>query len=286
VTPTFRFAPSPNGRLHLGHAYSALLNERLAREAGGRLLLRIEDIDRARCRPELEAALRADLAWLGIGFDGPVRRQSERFEAYRAVLGGLRRRGLAYPCFCSRRAVAEAAGEDGPRDPDGAPLYPGTCRGLPAPVAAARIAAGAPHTWRLGLDRALAAAPGPHAVRRFAPGGAETAVPAEPRRWGDPVIGRRDAPTSYHLAVVVDDADQGVTHVVRGADLLAATDLHVLLQALLGLDPPAYHHHELIRDEGGLKLAKRLGSRALADLRADGVAPAAIRAALGFPAAP
>ena len=280
MTPTFRFAPSPNGRLHLGHARSALLNEGLARATGGRLLLRIEDIDRARCRPELEASLRADLAWLGLGFDGPVRRQSERFEAYRAALADLRGRGLAYPCFCSRRAVAEAAG--GRKDPDGAPLYPGTCRGLPDAIAAARIEAGAPHAWRLDLDRALEAAPGPHPIRRFEPGGPETVVPAEPRRWGDPVIGRRDAPTSYHLAVVLDDADQGVTHVVRGADLLAATDLHVLLQALLGLPSPAYHHHALLRDAAGLKLSKSLGSEALADLRDRGVTPEDIRAALGF----
>ena len=286
TAPTFRFAPSPNGRLHLGHAYSALLNDRLARAAGGRFLLRIEDIDPGRSRPDLVDALLADLAWLGLRFPAPLH-QSARMETYRAALKNLAARDLAYPCFCSRAevaAAAQAAAGDGPvpRDPDGAPLYPGPCRHLSDAAVAARLARGEPHTWRLAMDRALAAAPGPHGFSTFDPDGATGFRAADPARWGDTVVARRDVPASYHLAVVTDDAAQGVTHVVRGADLLAATDLHVLLQALLGLAPPRYHHHALLLDAAGAKLAKSRGSRSLADLRAEGVDPAAIRAQLGF----
>jgi glutamyl-Q tRNA(Asp) synthetase len=289
--PVLRFAPSPNGRLHLGHAFSALLNERLARARRGRLLLRIEDIDLARCRPELAAAVESDLAWLGIAFETPVRRQSEHFADYGAALDGLRRRGLVFPCFCTRRAVAEAAatwearhGVPAPRDPDGAPLYPGTCRVLEQAEAARRLARGEPHAWRLDMARSLVAAPGPHAYRGFDEAGAvSTTVPADPARWGDVVLARKDVPTSYHLAVVHDDALQGVTHVVRGCDLEAATDVHVLLQALLGLPTPLYRHHDLVPDETGRKLAKSLGSRSLADLRAEGATPGEVRRRLGFP---
>ncbi len=289
--PVLRFAPSPNGRLHLGHAFSALLNERFARAWRGRLLLRIEDIDLARCRPELAAAVESDLAWLGIAFEAPVRRQSEHFADYGAALDGLRRRGLVFPCFCTRRAVAEAAtawearhGEAAPRDPDGAPLYPGTCRALERVEVARRVARGEPHAWRLDMAHALAAAPGPHAYRGFDEAGAvSTAVPADPARWSDVILARKDVPTSYHLAVVHDDALQGVTHVVRGRDLEAATDVHVLLQALLGLPTPLYYHHDLVPDETGRKLAKSLGSRSLADLRAEGATPGEIRRSLGFP---
>jgi glutamyl-Q tRNA(Asp) synthetase len=285
--PTFRFAPSPNGRLHLGHAYSALLNAHLAARWGGRLLLRIEDIDPGRSRPDLVAAIHDDLAWLGLRFDGPVRRQSEHMAAYRASRQGLAARGLAYPCFCSRSevgAAAEKAARGGavPRDPDGAPLYPGTCRHLSDGAVAGRLARGEPHTWRLAMDRALAAAPGPHGFTAFDPEGTESAVTADPARWGDTVIARRDVPTSYHLAVVTDDAAQGVSHVVRGADLLAATDLHVLLQALLGIATPRYHHHALLLDATGAKLAKSRGSQSLADLRAQGAEAEALRARLGF----
>ncbi|MCJ2082705.1 tRNA glutamyl-Q(34) synthetase GluQRS [Methylobacterium sp. J-090] len=283
---TFRFAPSPNGRLHLGHAYSALLNDRLARAAGGRLLLRIEDIDPGRSRPDLVDAVLADLAWLGLRFAAPMH-QSARMAAYRATLDSLAARDLVYPCFCSRSEVAAAARRaagDGPvlRDPDGAPLYPGPCRHLSADAVAARLARGEPHTWRLAMDRALAAPPGPLGFSTFDPEGATGFVAADPARWGDTVIARRDVPASYHLAVVTDDAAQGITHVVRGADLLAATDLHVLLQALLGLTHPRYHHHALLLDATGAKLAKSRGSRSLADLRAEGVAAAAVRARLGF----
>jgi glutamyl-Q tRNA(Asp) synthetase len=287
--PVFRFAPSPNGRLHLGHAYSALLNDRLSRTLGGRFLLRIEDIDTTRCRPDLAAAVEEDLAWLGLAWERPVRRQSEHFSEYRAALDSLRARGLAYPCFCTRRdiasAVAHIEARDGrahARDPDGAPHYPGTCRTLAPDVAARRIAAGEAHAWRIALAPALSAAPGPHAYRRFDGTGAVETVAAEPGRWGDVVLARKEVPTSYHLAVVHDDALQGVTHVVRGQDLEAATDLHVLLQGLLGLPTPIYQHHALIPDEEGRKLAKSLGSRSLADLRAAGVTAGEVRARLGF----
>ncbi|RVU17206.1 tRNA glutamyl-Q(34) synthetase GluQRS [Methylobacterium oryzihabitans] len=276
-SPVLRFAPSPNGRLHLGHAYSALLNAAFAAEMRGRLLLRLEDIDPLRCRPDLAAAVIDDLSWLGLSFEAPVRRQSEHMADYRAVLDGLRERGLAYPCFCSRRAVAAAASGS---DPDGAPLYPGTCRGRPD--AGALIAAGHPHAWRLDGEAARAQARDGLAVTVFAAPGATSVRPAAPARWGDAVIARKDVPTSYHLAVVWDDAVQGVSHVVRGRDLDAATDLHVLLQALLGLPGPAYHHHALIRDPAGEKLSKSLGSVALAALRREGVTAPEVWRRLGF----
>ncbi|HEU4520039.1 MAG TPA: tRNA glutamyl-Q(34) synthetase GluQRS [Microvirga sp.] len=288
--PVFRFAPSPNGRLHLGHAYSALLNESLARRFGGRLLLRIENIDVARCRPEHERALCEDLAWLGLSWERPVRRQSEHFETYRAAAAGLAARGLLFPCFCSRRSIAAAvarrereAGRPWPRDPDGVPLYPGTCRGLPPAEVERRRAGGAAHAWRVDMRAAHGAAPGPHGYVRFGPAGPQERVAAHPARWDGAVVVRADIPASYHLAVVVDDALQGVTHVVRGRDLEAATDLHVMLQALLGLPAPLYHHHGLIRDPHGAKLSKSLQSEALADLRSRGVTAAQVRARLGFP---
>jgi glutamyl-Q tRNA(Asp) synthetase len=277
-SPRLRFAPSPNGRLHLGHAYSALLNAAVARAIRGELLLRIEDIDPVRCRPELTDALVADLAWLGLAFPEPVWRQSDRMPAYRAVLDDLRARGLVYPCTCTRREIQAAA--TGARDPDGAPLYPGTCRGSAATAAA--VAAGAPHAWRLDMARALQSCPGPHAYTAFAPGVPGATRAADPARWGDVVLGRKDVPTSYHLAAVLDDAAQGITHVVRGQDLEAATDLHVLLQRLLGLPTPCYHHHALIRDAAGEKLSKSLGSEALAALRERGVSPGEVRRWLGF----
>ncbi|WP_018259503.1 tRNA glutamyl-Q(34) synthetase GluQRS [Methylobacterium sp. WSM2598] len=275
--PVFRFAPSPNGRLHLGHAYSALLNAALAARMRGRLILRIEDIDVTRCRPELAAATIEDLRWLGLPFEEPVRRQSAHFAEYAAALARLRARSLVYPCFCTRR---EVAGTSTGRDPDGAPLYPGTCRGRPD--AAARIAAGEPHAWRLDMVRARAACPEPLLVASFDPEGAVTHREARPERWGDAVLARKDVPASYHLAVVHDDALQGVTHVVRGADLDAATDLHRLLQALLGLPAPLYHHHGLILDPEGGKLAKSRGSEPLASLRARGATPQGLRARLGL----
>ena len=288
--PVFRFAPSPNGRLHLGHAYSALLNADLAARRRGRLLLRIEDIDVTRCRSEFEQAIYEDLAWLGVGWEQPVRRQSEHFAEYGAAAERLTRKGLLYPCFCSRSEIArEVAGREAdtgnpwPRDPDGAPIYPGTCRALARQAREGRLASGIPHAWRLDLTAALAAAPGPHAFTAFWPDGTSAAVATDASRWGDAVIVRKEIPTSYHLSVVLDDAVQAVTHVVRGADLEAATDLHVLLQAVLELPTPAYHHHRLVRDEEGDKLSKSLGSQPLAEWRRRGVSASEVRAALGFP---
>jgi glutamyl-Q tRNA(Asp) synthetase len=288
--PVFRFAPSPNGRLHLGHAYSALLNERLAASSGGELLLRIEDIDRTRCRPEFEQGIHDDLAWLGIGFAPEIRRQSRHFDDYRRALDRLDAMGLVYPCFCSRQEVKEAAGrreaEAGtpwPRDPDGAVLYPGTCRRLSSEDLQRRREAGEPHVLRLALDRALAMVPSETlSYRLFDESGEEREVALDPARWGDVVLARRDVPTSYHLSVVVDDALQGVSHVVRGMDLEAATDIHVLLQRLLGLSTPRYHFHRLLGDDTGQKLAKSRLSRSLADLRAQGASPETIRRQLGF----
>ncbi|WP_201835150.1 tRNA glutamyl-Q(34) synthetase GluQRS [Microvirga zambiensis] len=287
--PVFRFAPSPNGQLHLGHAYSALLNADFARRFGGRFLLRIEDIDIARCRPEFEAAIHEDLAWLGLTWELPVRRQSEHFSDYRVAFLQLKERGAVYPCFCSRKDIAAAiacreaeTGRPSPRDPDGTPLYPGTCRSLSGEEAERRIAKSEPHAWRLdsaGLQHIL---PGPYHYRRFDREGREETVAADPRRWGDTVIVRKETPTSYHLSVVVDDALQGITHVVRGQDLEAATDLHVLLQVLLGLPTPLYHHHGLVLDPMGDKLAKRRQSTSLAEARAEGIDPQDIRRRLGF----
>lgn len=287
--PVFRFAPSPNGRLHLGHALSALTNERFALRMGGRLLLRIEDIDRERCTPALEQGLRDDLAWLGLRSEPAVRRQSEHFGDYATALASLQARDLVYPCFCSRQqvraAVAEREARSGhawPVDPDGAPLYPGSCRICDREVAAARIAAGEPHLLRLDMARALAAAGGELSYVVFDEAGPASPHAAQAARWGDVVLARKDIPTSYHLSVAIDDALQGVTHVVRGRDLEAATDIHVLLQRLLRLPTPRYHFHELLTDETGRKLAKSRHSESLADLRAQGVTAVQIRQRLGF----
>ncbi len=273
-----RFAPSPTGRLHLGHAYAALFAERLARAAGGRFLLRIEDIDRSRCRPEHEAGILEDLAWLGLAWDGPVRRQSEHLADYREALGRLASRGLVYPCFCSRREIqAEIAGAAAaPQGPEG-PLYPGTCRLLPDPVRRRRIAEGEPYALRLDSAKAAAAA-GPLAWRDLERGSFEV----DPGRLGDVVLGRRDAPASYHLAVTLDDHAQGVSLVTRGEDLLPATHVHRLLQALLGLSVPVWRHHRLLRNERGERLAKRDRAVTLAALREAGHGPAAVRRMAGF----
>ncbi len=290
-TPVFRFAPSPNGLLHAGHAYSALLNAEMARRASGRFLVRIEDIDTVRCVPDLVAACLTDLAWLGLDWERPERRQSRHFGDYDRALKVLARRGLLYPCFCSRREVAEAVaereahlGSPWPRDPEGAHLYPQTCRSRPPEEAEALRSAGAPYALRLDMRAALTEA-GPEPLTYFRvdrEGQDDGRVACDPARWGDVVLARRDVPTSYHLAVVVDDAIQGVTHVVRGRDLEAATDIHVLLQRLLRLPTPLYHHHALQTDSGGQKLAKSRGSASLADLREAGLTAAEIRARLGF----
>jgi glutamyl-Q tRNA(Asp) synthetase len=288
--PVLRFAPSPNGRLHLGHAYSALLNADLARAWGGRLLLRIEDIDVTRCRPDFEAAIYDDLAWLGLAWETPVRRQSEHFAEYRAAAERLQGRGILCPCVCTRADIAaqvsrreRESGKPWPRDPDGAPLYPGTCRRLPRATIEQRIGAGEPYALRLDMSAALEAAPGRHSYTRVTLSGAKERVAATPERWGDAVVVRKEIPASYHLAVVFDDALQGVTHVIRGRDLEAATDLHVLLQALLDLPSPAYHHHRLIRADGGEKLSKSISSEPLSALRERGVSPEEVRQALGCP---
>jgi len=279
-----RFAPSPTGLLHLGHAHSALIGWHAARAAGGRFLLRIEDIDRTRCRPEFTAAIFEDLAWLGLDWDGPVRIQSEHFADYRAALDRLEALGLLYPCFCTRGMLAAARAG---RDPDGAPLYPGTCRGLPARAVEARIAAGARPAWRLDSARARAAAPGALAWREFGEGETETSCAAEPAAWGDFVLRGRDAAASYHLAVVVDDALQSVSDVVRGRDLFAATSAHRLLQTALGLPAPRYRHHRLALDANGDKMSKSAAATPLKRLRDQGLTAEDVRVALGFaPGAP
>lgn len=271
--PVFRFAPSPNGYLHLGHALSALLNAEQAAKAGGRLLLRIEDIDATRCKPEYEQAIYEDLAWLGIGWEQPVRRQSEHLDGYRAVLGRLAAMGLVYPSFESRAEIAaQAAG----RDPDGAPLYTGAAKSLPEAERERRIAAGEPYALRLDMAAALART-GPLTWDEDG-----EAIPANPLAWGDVVLARKDVATSYHLSVVADDALQGVTHVVRGRDLYESTAVHRLLQALLGLPAPVYRHHRLILDAEGRKLSKSTQATALRELRAGGKTPADIRAMIGL----
>jgi glutamyl-Q tRNA(Asp) synthetase len=287
--PVFRFAPSPNGYLHLGHAYSALLNFDLARRAGGRFLLRIEDIDAARCRPEFEAAIYQDLAWLGISWETPVRRQSEHFSSYRDAVEKLVARGLTYPSFESRaeiaRLVAQKEAEASwPRDPDGAPLYPGTAKSLPANERKRLIEEGVPYAWRLDMAavRARAGDLG-WTEHGEGPDGERGAVTARPEAWGDAVLARKETPTSYHLSVVIDDALQGVTEVVRGQDLFWSTSVHRLLQDLLGLPQPVYRHHRLIRDAAGQKLSKSTAATGLRELRAQGATPADIRRLVGLP---
>jgi glutamyl-Q tRNA(Asp) synthetase len=288
MMPVFRFAPSPNGYLHLGHALSALVNFEMARAAGGRLLLRIEDIDAARCRPEFEAAIQEDLAWLGLRFATPVRRQSEHLADYAAAVARLKRKGLVYPSFESRaeiaRLVAERDATDKwPRDPDGVPLYPGAARTLSAAERRDRMSAGEPYALRLDMDAAAVSA-GPLAWSETGagPNGETGSVAAAPRSWGDVVLARKETPTSYHLSVVVDDALQGVTHVVRGQDLFWSTSVHRLLQELLGLPAPVYHHHRLVLDADGRKLAKSTQATALRELRRQGATPADIRRMAGF----
>jgi glutamyl-Q tRNA(Asp) synthetase len=291
MPPVFRFAPSPNGYLHLGHAFSALLNFDLARQSGGRFLLRIEDIDPSRCRPEFEAAIYEDLAWLGIVWEQPVRRQSAHLADYRAALETLSAQGLVFPSFESRAEIVrlvtqrEAVGV-WPRDPDGAPLYPGRAKSLLPDERARLLGSGAPYALR--LDMAAAVARAGEVIRHLSwtelgegAQGETGQVAADPERWGDIVVARKETPTSYHLSVVVDDALQGVSDVVRGQDLFYATAVHRLLQRLLGLPEPAYRHHRLILD-AGQKLSKSSGSTGLRELRAAGAAPADIRRIVGL----
>jgi glutamyl-Q tRNA(Asp) synthetase len=286
--PVFRFAPSPNGNLHLGHELSALLNADMARAAGGRLLLRIEDIDVTRCRPEYEAAIYEDLAWLGIAWELPVRRQSQHFDDYRAALAKLDAMGLIYPSFESRAEVARLVAERDakgpwPRDPDGAPLYPGAAKTLPPAERARRMAGGEPYALRLDMQAALAWAGGlTWSETGAGPAGETGSITADAAAWGDVILARKETPTSYHLAVVVDDAAQGVTDVVRGRDLFHATSVHRLLQALLGLAAPRYHHHRLLLDAAGKKLSKSTAATGLRELRAQGLTPADVRRLAGL----
>ena len=257
--PVFRFAPSPNGLLHLGHAYSALLNDRMANESGGRLLLRIEDTDQTRCRPEYIEQIYEDLAWLGLRWEVPVRIQSDHFDDYQHNLDRLWDVGAIYPCFCSRKEAAAHALDR--HDPDGQQLYGGTCRALSRDVSQRRIEKGMIFGWRVDMQ---------------ACGDRQASI------WGDAVIAKPKAGSSYHIAVVTDDALQGITHVVRGKDMEPAMPLHMLLQRLLGVPTPHYHHHDLILDNIGHKLSKGLRSTALRDLRNDGATPVEIRQRLGF----
>jgi glutamyl-Q tRNA(Asp) synthetase len=270
-----RFAPSPTGYLHLGHAYSARQGWEAARGTGGRFLLRLEDIDRGRCRDEFAAAIIDDLSWLGLSWDGPVRRQSEHFANYREALDRLARIGVLYPCFCTRRAIAtEIAGAGAAPQGEAGPVYPGTCRRLGPGERERR--AGRDHALRLDLGRALALVGAVDWIEEG--GGTARRVRADPTPLGDVVLARKDVPTSYHLAVTVDDAIQGVTLVTRGADLAPATHVHRVLQALLGLPTPRYRHHRLLTDAGGRRLAKRDGAAAIRALRDAGSSAAAILA--------
>jgi len=287
--PIFRFAPSPNGYLHLGHAYSALLNFDLARERGGRFLLRIEDIDATRCRPEFEAAIYEDLAWLGICWETPVRRQSEHFARYREAIEQLSSQGLIYPGFESRAEIARLVAQresaaPWPRDRDGAPLYPGTAKSLAPDQRERLIAQGAPYALRLDMAAALTRARAlAWTERGEGPSGESGAVTARPEAWGDVILARKETPTSYHLSVVIDDALQGVTDVVRGKDLFWSTSVHVLLQHLLGIPQPAYRHHRLVVDASGQKLSKSTQATGLRELRGQGATPADVRRLVGLP---
>ena len=271
--PAFRFAPSPNGYLHLGHAYSALLNFTAARRAGGRFLIRIEDIDFIRCKASLAQAALEDLRWLGLAWEEPVRWQSRHFGDYRQMLQRLDSMGLLYPCFCTRADVARQASSA--RDPDGQPIYPGSCRRLSAAERRSRRKA-EPHALRIMMDEAVQREEGSLSFEEQGQG----RLLADPLAWGDAVLARKDIGVCYHIAVVADDALQSITDVIRGKDLFHATAIHRLLQALLGLPEPRYFHHELIGDETGRKLSKSAGDQSLRSLREAGVTAAEIRTAL------
>ena len=274
-----RFAPSPTGLLHLGHAYSALFAFDAARQHGGRFVLRIEDIDFTRCRREFEHAILEDLAWLGIAWETPVRRQSEHMTEYAAAAERLQRRGLLYPCFCTRKDILreiEAAG-GAPHGPEGT-LYPGLCRNLSADEQQTRMAAGESFAMRLNLERAVAEM-GRALVWMDLQRGIQK---AQPEIFGDVVLVRKDIGCSYHLAVVLDDALQGITRITRGEDLFDATHVQRLLQALLGLPTPDYHHHRLVCDAAGIRLAKRDDAESLRSLRLRGISAQEVRAQFGF----
>ncbi|MEM7301777.1 MAG: tRNA glutamyl-Q(34) synthetase GluQRS [Pseudomonadota bacterium] len=286
--PVFRFAPSPNGDLHLGHALSALENYRLCQTFGGRFLLRFEDIDVERCSPAFEEQMLDDLHWLGLEWEEPVRRQSDHFDDYQAAIDTLTDEGLLYPAFLSRGDVkrmvraSQERGEAWPRDPDGAVLYPDICRLLEPHERTANLAAEMPYTLRLNMNDALEVAGTPIYSSRFGSDGGAEEQAENPALWGDVVLARKDIHTSYHLSVVVDDALQGVTHIVRGQDLEPATAVHRLLQILLGLPAPAYHHHRLILDEDGRKLSKSAGDTSLRSLRQAGVTQSDVLRMIGM----
>lgn len=288
--PVFRFAPSPNGLLHLGHALSAALNHDLAKAANGRFLLRIEDIDQTRCRQEFEAAIYEDLAWLGLDWERPVRRQSDHLDAYASALQRLDMLGVIYPSVMTRGEIkaavaeAEASGQAWPRDPDGSPLYPGRERELLPAERAALTASGKAYAWRLDMRKAVALLGEGHltwAENGHGPEGETGTIIADPATWGDVILSRSDAPSSYHLSVVVDDALQGITHVVRGRDLYHATSVHRLLQRLLDLPEPLYHHHRLLLGPDGRKLSKSNQDTGIAAFRAAGRTPEEVRALIG-----
>jgi len=279
-----RFAPSPTGYLHLGHAFAAMFAHQAAREAGseGRFLLRIEDLDSTRVRENFAEAIGEDLHWLGLVWDGAVLRQSDRFGHYRSALDRLREEGLLYPCFCTRREIAVeiARAAEAPHGPDGV-LYPGTCRLLPEDARAAAITSGTSYALRLDSRKAAARLPQLHFEETGdAPYTEHGAVRVDPLLFGDVVLSRKETPASYHLAVVVDDAAQEVTLVTRGQDLFPATHVQRVLQALLGVEPPVYRHHRLILDESGRKLSKRDGATALRALRKQGISAGVVRARL------
>lgn len=290
VSPVFRFAPSPNGELHLGHALSALLNAEWARRAGGRFLLRVEDIDLARCTPQYEQGIYDDLAWLGIDWEKPVRRQSEHFDEYKNVLDRLIAAELVYPAFMSRGEIrafiseVETPKKRWPRDPDGVPHYPGVDRALSRRERRRRLASGEPYAWRLDVAAAMSTLPGPLSWSELAERYGETAgaIMARPQDWGDVVLARKDVPTSYHLSVVIDDAAQGVTHVVRGRDLYHATAVQRLLQEILSLPAPLYFHHPLVEDADGRKLSKSAQDTGLRHLRENGATPDDVRRMVGL----
>jgi len=285
--PKFRFAPSPNGSLHLGHALSAILNCEMAAEAGGDFLLRIEDIDQARCTPDFEAGIYDDLAWLGLYWQEPVRRQSEHFPAYEEALRTLIERGLVYPAFLTRGEVKakvgahETGGTPWPRDPNGTPLYPSDDRRRSDVERQHLLDAGLKHAWRLDMEKAMAAVVTPLGWQESGDG-ERGDIAADPAAWGDVVLSRSDAPSSYHLSVVVDDAVQGITHVVRGLDLFHATSIHRLLQTLLSLPEPLYHHHRLVLDNDGRKLSKSSGDTGIAEWRRQGLSVAELRRRIGL----
>ncbi len=289
MPPVFRFAPSPNGYLHLGHAYSALLNFDLARQSGGRLLLRMEDIDPTRCKPEFETGIYEDLAWLGIQWETPVRRQSKHLEFYRKAVDRLAAQGLVYPSFESRAEITRLVAQQDAsgswlRDPDGAPIYSGTAKSLSRDERQQLLHSGIPYALRLDMAAAIARAGGlTWTEQGEGPAGETGAVQARPDEWGDVILARKETPTSYHLSVVLDDALQGITGVVRGQDVFWSTSVHRLLQKLLNLPEPIYRHHRLILDEAGHKLSKSTGATGVRELRVGGATPADVRRLVGLP---